>query len=868
MHQRKGKTKVNKMRLIPPKIKQKMTLFYGLTITDFLVLFIALFIAFLLVNTNLPELIRVALAVIVFVIGVGLVTKPLGRPIYLVVLDIFTYWYRNRKIDEFDFKKKTGFAIGSDYVKSKEEYSIIIECIGIDFFLLEKDLQNLTINRISQAFQKIKKGKIVKIDKPIDYTSYINIFKDEIKEYKSIDPKLYATQIQALMENIEILQTANESKSYTAESYYIIIYNKNLKELKEQCELIIHDISNTSIACKILKGDEIKEVYELFYKTKLDNTDNFIMPQITEKINHIKIEDQKYKICTVLKFPFFVSNGWLVRIFKIENCRIVMNMVQDEEVSKVKKHIDRSITELNSRYIDKNATESQKLEIEKQIDGLRDLLDAFTLNQECLHNVMIYIIYDEKNKRAIEESFKDSGMLIDRLDFKQLDSYISAGLYRFDHVKNYNNYKDIQSSSLAASFPFDSQLFMDQKGHYIGANAHPVMFDLFYSWGNKDTSKRTNCNAFIIGKSGAGKSFFMKSEIVKLLADNVKIIILDPDNEFAKLCNEFHGSWIDMGGVGNGRINPLQVISSLSDDEMGRDMSAVTNHRGFLQSFFKSVIKLDDECFPFLNIVIEALYRDFKILDSTDLAKLSNNDFPIIDDLCKVIEKYITQTATSASTQYENRMYVRLKYALKDFSDGGIYSKLWNGRTTLSVDGQFTVLNFQSLFSSNNTTMANGQMILAMRYLNQAIIKNRTNNMLKDRADRILIAVDEAHRFINKHFTIALESMKNMAKQIRKYGGSLVVTTQNVADFVGDDATRSEATAVINACQYGVFFGLNANDLSAVLDLYKNVNGGLNKIETSFLANAERGQALIIVSATERIRVRIDAIDAHLKYFD
>ena len=64
--------------------------------------------------------------------------------------------------------------------------------------------------------------------------------------------------------------------------------------------------------------------------------------------------------------------------------------------------------------------------------------------------------------------------------------------------------------------------------------------------------------------------------------------------------------------------------------------------------------------------------------------------------------------------------------------------------------------------------------------------------------------------------------MKNMAKRIRKYSGSLWVATQNIADFVGFDVnTKTKATAVINNCQYTFLFGLKPDDLNNVKEGFK-----------------------------------------------
>ena len=73
----------------------------------------------------------------------------------------------------------------------------------------------------------------------------------------------------------------------------------------------------------------------------------------------------------------------------------------------------------------------------------------------------------------------------------------------------------------------------------------------------------------IIGKSGSGKSYATKTLLTNLAADNCKIFILDPENEYRDLTRNLGGKFIDVGSSLQGIINPFHVITSLdaSEDE-------------------------------------------------------------------------------------------------------------------------------------------------------------------------------------------------------------------------------------------------------------------------------------------------------------
>ena len=87
----------------------------------------------------------------------------------------------------------------------------------------------------------------------------------------------------------------------------------------------------------------------------------------------------------------------------------------------------------------------------------------------------------------------------------------------------------------------------------------------------------------------------------------------------------------------------------------------------------------------------------------------------------------------------------------------------------------------------------------------------------------------------------------------------MIIATQNIKDFIGySDSTKTQATAVINGCQYSMLFGLNPDDVNSVVDLYKGYNGGLTDTEKEQLANANRGEALLIVDANTRLIFKVD----------
>ena len=93
----------------------------------------------------------------------------------------------------------------------------------------------------------------------------------------------------------------------------------------------------------------------------------------------------------------------------------------------------------------------------------------------------------------------------------------------------------------------------------------------------------------------------------------------------------------------------------------------------------------------------------------------------------------------------------------------------------------------------------------------------------------------------------------------RKYSGALVVATQSVKDFVGNQAILRHATAVFNNCQYQMIGMLKEDDLLAYLELFKQ--NPLTETQKNFLLEAKRGEFLLSVDSKNRLRIWVRATE-------
>ena len=313
-----------------------------------------------------------------------------------------------------------------------------------------------------------------------------------------------------------------------------------------------------------------------------------------------------------------------------------------------------------------------------------------------------------------------------------------------------------------------------------------------------------------------------------------------------------------MGSATQGRLNPFQIITSLSDDEEDEDEAVKTSfstHLQFLEEFYRQILPgIDADALEYLNNITMRMYEAKGIDAETDLSELTPEDYPIFDDL---YDKILNDYQLASSDYGKENLRVLLNYISK-FATGGRNALLWNGPSSISTEENFIVFNFQSLLANKNNTIANAQMLLVLKYLDNEVIKNRDYNIKYGASRKIIVVIDEAHVFIDAKFPVALDFMYQLAKRIRKYNGMQIIITQNIADFVGSEELVRKSSAIINACQYSFIFPLSPNDMHDLCKLYEKA-GAINESEQEEIVNNGRGHAFVITSPQSRTGIQIVA---------
>lgn len=883
------------MRIIPKTTKIKIQFFKNISIVDIIIALAIIGLIVLLVLSNLG-IARFILAVIVLAIGVGLFLPFDGDRFYMFIVHSIKYIFAVKKYSKNNSKSQTNIDvfmpfkdIDDNFIIYSDYYAGVLQIDPREFSLLSEYRQNQMIDehfgKIIREISNRTKASLVKLDRKLNFDSYIedeNRKKDmlfKLFENGELTKQELDARNKIIDDRIRTYSTLTNDTPIKKPFYYLVVYDENKDVITSILDDAIMTFENIGMTSHILNKKELGIFIKYNYTTNFEEKDvdilspeefmSWIYPQNIEfKPRSTVIDGEECYIFTVKNFPISVLNAWGYRIFNIPNTKVVMNLAPFEKVKAIRM-IDRSVQELASQSMNSYRA-SSIIDKQTHIDTLIEVLTMLQNDNETLFGVNLHItVYPDRTKavkdkrhsekKRIKRIFSEEGFEIVDNYFCQNLALISSNVSRLDSMLKFQ--RAIHSNSVAAVFPFVLSNVMDEKGCILGTeNDYPVVIDFF-----KRNFERVNSNMVVMGKSGSGKSFATKTILSQLCAENCKVFILDPENEYQFLANNLGGRLIDVGTAREGRINPFHIITTLEGDEDG-DESQVNNfavHLQFLEEFFKvALMGISSDALEYLNNLIVLLYKQKGIDSHTDLSKLEPKDYPIFDELFALIGEKLKE----AKVDYDVTQLRILSNYISKFAGEGRNANLWNGESTLSIKENFTVFNFQSLLANKNGTIANAQMLMVLKWLDNEIIKNRDFNIKHNSNRKIVVAIDEAHVFIDPKYPVALDFMYQLAKRIRKYNGMQIVITQNIKDFVGSEDIIRKSTAIINACQYSFIFSLSPNDMDDLCTLYDKA-GQINEVEQDQIVNNARGNAFIITSPTNRTNISIIASATMQKMF-
>ena len=859
------------MRIIPKKIKVKNTVWKCYSMPDIIVALVVFAIIFIAITAG-----NWAIAIIMGIVAVIMFMPTSDGIFYTCILENIKFIVSKKKYtkDAAKEKERIDTLIGLKDIKDNglieynNGYFGRVVKVGQKNFGIEDEVQqDIDIGYLANAFKFLdgtQMADIVKIDRPVNLDEFSGEAFDRLSAVKNgfDSAEIKKIKINLLQDRIDKIDKMNNIRKQYISDYYLVVYGRNEVDLENNTVNIASEINKCGLETRILGRRDTAIFLKYSYSRNFDERQakevkdeellDWVKPNEVEfKSNRYIVDGTEASVLAVADYPLRVRNAWGADLFNIPNTKVVMHIKPVDKFKAIKR-IDKCIGEMETKQIlSEKASEANSAETHRET--MHTLLDSLQTENESLLDVTLtitaYNYLDDANyKKKVRRSMLTGNFKPSMLYGLQMEGFKSANISPISTLSNYE--RGINSSSLAAVFPFVRTFVMDKGGYMLGenkSNHYPFIFNLW-----KRGNLYQNSNGFIIGKSGSGKSYFLKNLIVNEWANDTRIIVLDPEAEYLNVTRSLSGNIIDVGNAKEGRINPFHIYKVLTEDGNTADPVVTFNtHLKMLESFFKIVfVGASPDVIELINNLAVETYESKGITETTDCTDFAPEQFPIFSDMLETLQSKDKESMDSLTLRDMRTAELYLQKFVK-----GRYSDIWNAPSTLQVDADLIDFNFQSLFANKNNTVANAQMLLVFRFIEQEVINARELNK-NGKNLHTMIVCDEAHLFIDAKFPIALDFFFSMSKRIRKYGGSFIPATQNIADWNANEELRGKTSAIIKNSQYTFIFKLSAPDMKDVLDVYK-VGESFNDDEQRMIISAVTGQAFFIGSTELRTSVKI-----------
>lgn len=476
---------------------------------------------------------------------------------------------------------------------------------------------------------------------------------------------------------------------------------------------------------------------------------DFLSPSAIEiEPTHIKISDRFAKSFFATTFPRYLNTAWLSSIINLDRTFDLSLFFSPLEPDIILKNLRKKAARVGAQIHEeevKGIVRDPALETAYQ--DIEDLRDKLTQGTERFFQFGLYLtVYTDDDKELQKSSdeisvlFESALVYLKPALFLQEQAFNSTLPLGKDELEIFTN---MNTSPLSTSFPFVSFDLTANKGILYGINRHNSSLVLF------DRFDLENANMVVFGKSGAGKSYAIKLEILRSLMFDTDVIIIDPENEYQYLAQTVGGEFLKISLTSHHHINPFDIPEPAKGEDPG---SVLQSHMADLIGFFKVILKqVTPEEEALLERAVRETYASRGITPQSSFSKITP---PRMEDFQNVIE----------GLEGGEQIAVRLEKYTR-----GIYSQFLNNYTNVELKKPLVVFNIRDLEEE-------------LRPLAMYMILNYIWRIVRRNIKKRLLVIDEAWLLMQTEAGGGF--VYGIAKRARKYYLGLTTITQDVEDFL------------------------------------------------------------------------------------
>ncbi len=514
---------------------------------------------------------------------------------------------------------------------------------------------------------------------------------------------------------------------------------------------------------KITKEEalELKQT-EKEYREALAFVKDMIAPAMMRiDATKLQIGDTYIRTVFTYAYPDILEWNWLSPLINWDIKFDVSMFIYPVDSARVTRYLRKRLTQLRSQYaINREKWLIGDPHLDAQMQDVEELQVSLTRGQEKYFHFSLYITTyaesEEEMKRlsnTLDVMLAGRNILTKQAFLRSEQWFIATGPFARDEV---NVFRNISTKGLSTTFPFSSNSLSQDDGIFYGINTHNNSLIIF------DRFKTENANMCVFSKSGWGKSFAVKLEILRALMLGTDVIVLDPDNEYRALVDTVWGTYLNITLNSDEHINPFDLPRSLKDTETHPGdllRGSVVSMLGLLHLML-GVITPSEEAILERGLITTYSLKGITMEDDTAEGK----EIPLMKDFVSVLE----------TMEWARGLVERLdKYVNWVFS--GVFSQ----STNVDLKEWLVVFSVRDLDD-------------ILRPIAMHILLGYVWNIARSSEKKRMLVIDEAWNIMQ--YEDSAKFLFGLVKRARKYGLAITTITQDIEDFMSSQYGKAVVT--------------------------------------------------------------------------
>lgn len=499
---------------------------------------------------------------------------------------------------------------------------------------------------------------------------------------------------------------------------------------------------------------------------------DFIAPSSIEyQKTHFQLGTRFARTYYVYGYPRQLTTGWLSSMVNIDEVMDLSLFIYPVESQVVLENLRKKVAQLEAGLmIDAEKGRVRDPAKQSAIQDAEEMRTKLQVGEERFFRFGFYFTLYAGSLEELEfvahkiESILGQQLVYSKPASSQQEQGLNSTVPQFtDQLQIRRN---MNTGAVSTSFPFTSADLTQDNGILYGINMHNsglVIFDRF---------TLENGNAVVFAKSGAGKSFTVKLEALRSMMMGTEIFIIDPENEYQRMCEAVGGAYVRLSLNSPTRINPFDLPQVIDTEEADNALRSnlITLH-GLLRLMMGGA-------------VAQASGNGGVNINALGPAEEADLDAALIETYAKagITNDPLTHTSLPPTINdlYETLLHMggsgpQLAQRLRKYTTG-TFAGLFSQQSNININNPMVVFNIRDLEDE-------------LRPVAMYIVLNYIWNKTKSDQKKRLLIVDEAWQLMK--YEDSANFMFSLAKRARKYNLGITTITQDVEDFMGSRMGRA-----------------------------------------------------------------------------